>query len=153
MTQWSFLQQHPIELAKKTPARYSSAPMIKTTFYLFLTFSFFSAAPNFYALEPVKSKDTISTAISELDDLITMTALSLSQQKELRILILKYQDAQKLCLDNPDDNDLMLQAAKAAHQVLENIQKNHLTQTFSPEFINELNLFDQVATKRWIPKP
>lgn len=100
----------------------------------------------------MNSKQLIANELSILDNLIASTQRSLEKQKELRELIVKYQDAQRACLKNSNDEALLYAMVKAAHRTLEAIKENHLMDNFDPEFLSELNLLSQIAVKCGIPK-
>lgn len=95
----------------------------------------------------------IGDEIARLDTLIQATEQSLEGQKKLRLLIVEYQKLQDLYLKNTKDNDLLLKVVKSAHRVLQSIKENNLMQTFDPDFIDELTILSQPASKRGIPKP
>lgn len=95
----------------------------------------------------------IGNEISRLDTLIQATELSLEGQKKLRTQIMEYQKLQDLYFKTPQDNDLLFKVIKSAYRTLQTIKENHLVQTFDPEFIDELTVLSQPATKRGIPKP
>lgn len=95
----------------------------------------------------------INHEISRLDNLIQATQQSLEGQKRLRDCIVEYQRIQNLYLQNTNDNELLFQMVKSAYRTLSSIKENHLTQTFDIEFISELTMLSQIATKRGIPKP
>lgn len=114
---------------------------------IYFSFCFFLFVSFLYSAEEIPQ------AITQLDDLIQATHQSLNSQKELRVLILKYEEAQKKCIENPNDNELLYQAAIAGHRVLDKIKEAYLIHNFSEEFIKELTLFDQVGSKNLIPSP
>ncbi len=91
--------------------------------------------------------------LASLNNLVEATQLSLDNQKELRILLLDYQKAHDSYMNYPDNNDLLFPLVKTAHKLYQSIKDNHLTQTFSQDFLNDLAVFSQVAQKRGIPKP
>ena len=95
----------------------------------------------------------IGNEISRLDSLIQATEKSLDAQRKLRVQIAEYQKLQDLFLKNPKDNDLLLKVVKSAYRTLQTIKENHLSQTFDADFIDELTVLSQPATKRGIPKP
>lgn len=95
----------------------------------------------------------IGNEIVRLDSLIQATQQSLEGQKKLRGLIVEYQKTQDLYLARAQDNDLLFKLVKSAHKTLESIKENNLTQTFDPDFINELTVLSQAANKRGVPKP
>lgn len=95
----------------------------------------------------------IGNEISRLDTLIQATEKSLEGQKKLRTQIVDYQKLQEQYLKNPQDNDLLLKVVKSAYRTLQTIKENNLSQTFDTDFIDELTVLSQPATKRGIPKP
>ena len=88
-----------------------------------------------------------------LDNLIEATQKSIENQKILRQQIKDYQKLQLQYLNNSQDNELLYRMVKSAYAISNTIKENHLTQAFSPEFMSEINLFAQVASKRGIPRP
>ena len=109
-----------------------------------------------FAIAPGTIKDPkalIGNEIARLDTLIQATEQSLEAQQKLRVQILEYQKLQDYYLQNPKDNELLLKLVKSAYRTLQTIKNNHLSQTFDSDFIDELTVFSQPATKRGIPKP
>jgi hypothetical protein len=47
----------------------------------------------------------------------------------------------------------LLKVVKSAYRTLQSIKSNNLIQTFDTDFIDELTVLSQPATKRVIPKP
>lgn len=122
------------------------------SFFLFIIF----ACGQTNGAIPTSIKDPaalIDNEITRLDTLIQATEQSLEAQKKLRAQIIDYQNVQELYLKNTKDNDLLLKVVKSAYRTLQDIKKNHLTQTFDSDFIDELTVLSQPATKRGIPKP
>lgn len=95
----------------------------------------------------------IGNEIARLDTLIQATQQSLEGQKTLREKIVEYKKIQDLYLQQPQNNDLLFRLVKSAKRTLDTIKENSLTQTFDPEFINELTVLSQAANKRGVPKP
>ncbi len=95
----------------------------------------------------------INNEIAMLDNLIDVTQQNLENQKNLRHLVKEYQKIQDLYLQNPDDKEALYRMVKIAYKTLGNIKENHLTHLFDSDFISELSLLSQVASKRGIPKP
>lgn len=89
-----------------------------------------------------------SDALSVIDLLIKATQQSLEKQIALRSLIVEYQGIRKISLEKPNDNAQLARMIKAGHRLLESIKENHLMDAFDPEFLGELNLLSQLATKR-----
>jgi predicted patatin/cPLA2 family phospholipase len=95
----------------------------------------------------------ITNELDRLDTLIKATQKSLDDQQTLRRYILEYKRLQELFVLNPDDNELLVKMVRSARKTLDEIYSTHLTQTFDPDFINELTFLSKVAEKRGIPKP
>lgn len=95
----------------------------------------------------------IGNELARLDSLIQATQQSLESQKKLRERIVEYQRIQDAHFQHPGDNEVLFRMVKCAYQTLKIIEENHLEQTFDPDFISELTILSQVATKRGIPKP
>jgi hypothetical protein len=103
---------------------------------------------------PFKDPDAlIVNEIARLETLIQATQQSLEGQKKLLGLIEEYKKIQDLFFKNPQDNDLLLRMAKTAYRTLEAIKENFLMQAFDSDFIDELTVLSQAASKRGIPKP
>lgn len=136
----------------------SSIKLLGTSFLLLILIIFFQGE-NFGVLppatiSPVKDPNAlIGNELSRLDTLIQATQQSLEGQKKLRERIIEYQKIQDAHLLHPENNEILFRMVKSAYRTLEVIQENHLIQTFDPDFINELTVLAQVATKRGIPKP
>lgn len=112
------------------------------------------AAPSTNDLPPKeKQKEQTSNELTRLNNLIQVTAKNLEKQKSLLIMVQEYQVLQDKYLRNSDDNDQLFRLVKAAHRLSETIKENNLSQTFSSDFMSELNMFSQIAQKRGIPKP
>jgi hypothetical protein len=124
---------------------------IKTFIFLLLAFSFQLQAD----LPPTIADPAalIGNEIARLDTLIQATEQSLEGQKKLRTLIVEYQKLQDQYLKNTKDNELLFKLVKSAYRVLVSIKENHLIHNFDPEFIDELTVLSQPASKRGIPKP
>ncbi len=88
-----------------------------------------------------------------IDHIIEITKQNVEIQEKIRIELIDYQKINKEFLKNPDDKELLFEMIKKADHLFENIKQAHLTQIFSPEFLKELTLFSQIASKRGIPKP
>lgn len=130
----------------------------KAFHFIFLAISCFCALPSQAApvISPSGIKDPeamLDNEITRLDALIQATQQSLEGQKKLRERILEYKQIQETFLKKPEDNDLLFRLVKSAYRTLEVIKENHLTQTFDPDFIDELTVLSQAANKRGIPKP
>ena len=115
-----------------------------------------AAVPCSSNVQPLPIKDPnalIGNELSRLDLLIEATRQSLEEQQKLRKKIVEYQKIQDAHLLHPHDNEILFRMIKSAHAILKLIQDNYLEHTFDPEFISELKVLAQVATKHGIPKP
>lgn len=95
----------------------------------------------------------IHEELASLNNLVEATQTSLDAQKKLRVLLIDYQKAHENYLKNPENKDVMFSLVQTAHKLFQCIKDNHLTQTFSPDLLNDLAVFSQVAQKRGIPNP
>lgn len=107
----------------------------------------------FFILIFVNLFGEITPEVSTLDNLIELTGQNLQSQERIRLQLIDYQKINTAFLKNPDDKEMLFQMIKSADRLFENINKTHLSQNFSPEFLNELKLFSQIASKAGIPKP
>lgn len=89
-----------------------------------------------------------SDALHVIDLLIEATQESIVKQKALRVLIVEYQEIRKISLEKPNDNAQLARMIRSGHRLLESIKENDLIDSFEPEFLGELNLLSQMATKR-----
>ncbi len=105
------------------------------------------------ALTAIKDPNAIViNEINRLDTLIQATSQSLEGQKKLRERIVEYHKIQELYILSPKDNDILFRMVKSAYRTLELIKENHLLEMFDPDFIDELKVLSQAATKRGVPK-
>lgn len=130
---------------------YFSFPMICWLCPAAADMPFTPAAPVLPAA--IEHSDPIANELQTLDRLINATQTSLEKQRELKSAIADYQKLQELYLKNDQDRELLFRMVKSAHKILNEIKENHLLHVFSPDFISELTLFSQVASKKGIPKP
>lgn len=106
------------------------------------------------SLLPIKDPSAlVGNELSRLDSLIQATQQSLEGQKQLRDKIVEYQKIQESYSLHPKDNEILFRMIKSAYGTLHTIQENHLEHAFDPEFISELKVLAQVASKRGVPKP
>lgn len=122
----------------------------------YLLLCLFALSFQLQAESPSTIKDPnalIGNEISRLDTLIQATETSLEAQKKLRTQILEYQKLQDQYLKNTKDNDLLMKLVKSAYRTLQTIKEQHLEQNFDSDFIDELRVISQPATKRGIPRP
>jgi hypothetical protein len=97
-------------------------------------------------------KMMVENEISTLDSLISVTEKNLLVQQQLKKKIGEYQTMQAKYMENTDNAELLFKVARSAKSILADIEENHLTHNFGPEFMKEIQLFAQVAKKRGIPK-
>jgi len=95
----------------------------------------------------------LENELTRLDRLIQATQRSLECEIKLREQIVEYKKIQEEYLKRPEDNDLLFKMIKSAHRTIKSIKENHLTESFDPEFIDELTVLAQAANKRGVPKP
>jgi len=128
---------------------------MKTFLIIFLSISFSLFALEEYTIHsPIKDpKELVATEIARLDTLIQATSSSLEGQKNLREKIVEYKKIQDEYLQHTNDNDLLLKLVKASFKILKLIKENHLESCFDPEFIEELTILSQPASKKGIPRP
>lgn len=91
--------------------------------------------------------------ISMMDDLIESTTLQLDRQKQIRDKLLTYRTLQERYLAGDQNSDLLYQMSQTAHQLLQMIRENYLTQMFTTEFISEITVVAKPAAKNQIPTP
>lgn len=103
--------------------------------------------------KPVQPFIETKNQVEMMNNLIGATQKNLEAQKMIREQVVAYQKLQDLYVRNSQDKELVFQMVKAAHRLLENIKENNLTQAFDQDFLSELTVFSQVATKRGVPKP
>lgn len=87
-----------------------------------------------------------------LSPLIASTERLLQRQKELKILLEKYQGLHARYLNDMEDRALALETGKTAQETLERIKEDKLTYLFDPSFLSEMTLFAKLAAKPSIPK-
>lgn len=95
----------------------------------------------------------IQDTTSQLSDLIEATKKSLEAEITLKQNIEDYQSLFDRYSSDPENRELLLQVTKSAHKAMKIINEHHLEQLFDSKFLSELSLFDQVASKRGLPKP
>jgi hypothetical protein len=123
-------------------------------FFLAIHAHTFCEGQSFVGLSNIKDpSQLIDNEISRLDTLIQATQQSLDGQKELKERIIHYQNAFNAYLRNSQDNEQLFQLIKSAYYTLKSIKENNLLHTFDSDFISELTMLSQFATKRGIPKP
>lgn len=95
----------------------------------------------------------VNSELDGLNTLINATKQNLDNQLAVKKQVESYQKLQQLYLQSPDNTEILFQIVKNAYKLQEAIRYYHLEQAFSGDFLNELNIFAQVANKRAIPKP
>lgn len=94
-------------------------------------------------------KDPLRT----LDDLMALTERSLNDQKQLRRQLVEYYKVKARYLQDPQNKDNIVQMIKAAHQVQQIIEAQHLAYVFDSELLDELKFFSQIASKKGMTRP
>lgn len=105
----------------------------------------------FLSLGALNAAD-LTQEVAKVDLLIEMTQKSLEGEKTLRDQLLAYQQAHKSYYKNTDDSENLIKLVKAGHRLLQTIKEMNLVQTFDPDFISELTVLSQVATKKSVPR-
>lgn len=98
----------------------------------------------------IKETDPTLVSINEmkrLDNLIFITEKNLINQKNIKKLLIEFQNNQIKYLENNKDKAITLQMIKSAHNLLEAIKSSYLTQSFDSEFISQLQFYSQFASK------
>ena len=98
----------------------------------------------------IKETDPTLVSINEmkrLDHLISITEKNLTNQKNVKKLLIEFQNYQIKYLENSKDKTITLQMVKSAHNLLEAIKSSYLTQSFDSEFISQLQFYSQFALK------
>ncbi len=91
--------------------------------------------------------------VRQLDDLISLTEKSLSEQKELRNQLVMYHRVKEQYLEDKSNRQQIVRMVKAAHQLLQHIESQHLTHVLEAETLDELHFFSQIASKKGISRP
>jgi len=90
--------------------------------------------------------------LASLEALIQVTEHNIELQKTLRTQLAEFIKLKEIFIKTPDDKELLFRVAKLAKQAVDLIKEDHLTSTFEPQFLSELNLFANLASKRGIPR-
>jgi len=83
-----------------------------------------------------------------MNNLIAITKKSVEMQEKIKMELATYQKYNLDFIQNPNDKELLFQTIKSADRLFRSINEAHLTDNFSPEFLNELTLFSQLAKKK-----
>lgn len=90
--------------------------------------------------------------LTMLDHYIEATADSLAHAKALRTMIDEYQKLQAHFAKDTENHAVALEMIKAAHRIRKHILSQNLKPLFHKDFLNELALFSNMATKKGIPQ-
>lgn len=82
-----------------------------------------------------------------LDELIASTKRQLSQQEELRRLVLEFHAQQDQFHKGPQTKELASQMVETAAQILKMAEEGHYLHLLPPFFVEELKLFSEIAKK------
>ncbi len=120
-----------------------------TSLLLLFTCGLFSVEPAIEGgYEPVGGN-----TFRQLNDLIEVTEMNLSQLKELHRQFVDYQKIKAKYLLNQQDKEQILRMVKAASRLQQAIQAQNLSHLFDAETVKELAFFSQIANKKGIPRP
>ena len=114
--------------------------MKKLFTFLFLAFASFA-----YSAEP-------QDEVAKVDLLIAATEENLHRLKALRVLMIEYKQAELKAVKDPKDTDNLLKLVTDAKKIHEIISESQLQEYFSPQFLEEIKKFSQVADKKNIPQ-
>jgi hypothetical protein len=90
--------------------------------------------------------------LAKTDQLIGATEASLARLKSLRSLIVDYRQCELRAIQDPNDTDNLLKLITLAKQINTIVQDQALQDYYSPQFVEELKKFSQIAEKRNIPQ-
>lgn len=88
-----------------------------------------------------------------MDNLICATEVQLRKQKHIAVEIHEFTKIRDQLVAQPDNLRLATEVVKVAHQLLENIQDNHMTELFTRDFMDELHFFSELNPKTQVPTP
>lgn len=105
----------------------------------------------FAADEPLLKTD--QDEISQVSHLIEATQEKLSKQKELKALMLIFQEQEEQFFLGDQSKTHAAKMVHSARQILEMIKAYHLEHLFSSEYMEELTLFSSIAGKTSPTRP
>lgn len=91
--------------------------------------------------------------VKTVDHLIEATAQKLEQQKELKALMLLFQQQEERFFRGDESKEHAAKMVRSARQILDLIQKAHLEHLFTSEYLEELALFSSIAGKNAHARP
>ncbi len=87
-----------------------------------------------------------------LTPLIQSTERLLQRQKDLKLLLEKYDKLHQNYMKDIDNRALALETGQVAQEALDKIKEDKLNYLFDPAYISEMTLFAKLASKPSIPK-
>lgn len=91
--------------------------------------------------------------LAALDQLIVATEKALQRQKDLRVLLVQYKQAEQEAIKNSDDAKSVAKLITLGKEVYTAIKTAYLEDYFSPQFIEELKTLAEIGDKKQIPSP
>ena len=98
----------------------------------------------FLNLGPLFAEDEILA----VENLIVVTESQLQKQKELKNLIVLFEQQKQLFMKGDQSKSLAGRLLKNASQILSLVKENHLQHLFPSEYMEELALFSSMAAKK-----
>lgn len=115
-------------------------------------FLFIACAAALSALEET-SLAVIEDEVARVDHLIDATRIKLSQQQELKEMILLFRDQEEEFFRGNQSKSHAKKMVDSARRILEIIKSAHLEHLFSSEYLEELALFSSIAGKNSPTRP
>lgn len=117
--------------------------------FFFLTFGPLQAASN--APSSDVKVEAPQDEVARVDQLIAATKDTLKRLEALRAEIIVYKQAEAAVLKNPNDPDAVAKLVISAKQIQDLINTTYVQEYFSPQFLEEIHKFAQIAEKNNIP--
>jgi len=87
-----------------------------------------------------------------LEDFIAATQETLQASMELKERVTHYLQVQEKYLADPSNRDVAYRMVKEARGIMDEIEKNHLSQLFTNQFLGEVSFFAQLGKKKGVPQ-
>lgn len=99
-----------------------------------------------FAVDPV----ALDPELEVMEELIQATQKSLKFQKNLFLSLIAFKEARASFVEDPTSRKKASVLVKAAKCVQKELEQDHLTHLFSPDFLHEIQFFNQLGTE---PRP
>lgn len=87
-----------------------------------------------------------------LEDFIAATEQTLQASLKLKEKVTHYLQVQEKYLVDPSNRDVAYRMVKEARGIMDEIERHHLSQVFTNEFMGELSFFAQLGKKKGVPQ-